>query len=99
MDNTGDFYSLDEGSIPSGGAKFKLNDKRRNMKSNDLTKRILLVVFCALAIALVPLGQIFALNTLFGLTIPYVFKSWICVVIVNATWFYRPLVQKVKIQE
>lgn len=66
---------------------------------NNLTKGILIIVFCALLIALVPLAQIFALNTLFTLSIPYVFKSWIAMLVVNVTFFYRPVVQKVKIVE
>lgn len=44
---------------------------------------LLLVVIAALiaVIVLLPLGVIVALNTLFGLTIPFGFDTWISVVI------------------
>ena len=49
-----------------------------------LANLVILVVFCVLAIVLVPLITIWALNTLFPvLAIPYSFETWVAVVIVR----------------
>lgn len=49
---------------------------------------VFLVILCLIFI---PLITIWALNTLFPiLAIPYSFYSWLAVIVMNATWLYKP---------
>jgi len=64
-----------------------------------MTTDILRIVFYALLIIAIvvygPLATIWALNTLFPvLSIPYTFYSWLAVIVMNATWMYKPTFSK-----
>lgn len=58
-----------------------------------LLKATAVVLIMATLISLVflaPLAVIWALNTLFTLGIPYTIKTYVAVMILNLTWFYKP---------
>jgi len=42
---------------------------------------VILIVFAVLGVAFGPLAGIWALNTLFGLTIAYTFKTWLAAIV------------------
>lgn len=54
---------------------------------------IMLVALLSL-IALAPLAVVWSINTLFLLNIPYTFWTWLAVVVLNLTWFYKPQLKK-----
>lgn len=64
-------------------------------------KQAIYVILMGLVIALifcVPLLQIWAINTLFPVaTIPYTFGTYFATMVLNATFFYKPSTQNVKI--
>lgn len=68
---------------------------------DDNLKTVLLLIGLILAIVAffcVPLLQLWALNTLFPiLSIPYGFLQYLAMMVLNATWFYKPITQKVKL--
>lgn len=50
-------------------------------------KVAVILILIILLLVFAPLAEIWALNTLFGLGIAYVFKSWLAMVILNLTIF------------
>jgi hypothetical protein len=68
------------------------------MKNTKTVLTLIGVLVLLVLICFIPFAVIFALNTLFPvLAIPYTFWTWVSVVILNATWMYKPMVQKVKL--
>ena len=60
-------------------------------------KNVIVIILTALLFSLVlmvPLAVIWALNTLFSLGIAYTFWTWLAVVLLNLTWFYKPTLKK-----
>lgn len=50
-------------------------------KESIVMQEVLIIVFVVMCIAFCPLACIWALNTLFGLTIAYTFKTWLAALV------------------
>lgn len=55
-------------------------------KGNVIMNKYVFVVTVILAVIFVPFANIWALNTLFGLTIPYGWETWLAMFMVH--WFF-----------
>ncbi len=56
----------------------------------DILLNVFAVVVIVTVIVVSPLAVVWSLNTLFHtLAIPYNFYTWLAVVILNVTWFYK----------
>jgi len=62
------------------------------MKENTLglLGTLFVVAFVIAVVAAIPLGQIWAFNTLFGTNIEYSLKNWLAVVILSLFWVRLP---------
>jgi len=64
-------------------------------QTKDILTIVSILTIAILAIIFVPLATVWSLNTLFPvLSIPYNFYSWLAVIVMNATWMYKPTFKK-----
>lgn len=66
------------------------------MKDSDALFVIFIAMFVVAVLILMPFAQIWAINTLFGLHIPYSLKNWFAIVILSCFWLRIPSVSRKK---
>jgi hypothetical protein len=63
--------------------------------TTDIISILFLITICVLIFIFGPLAILWALNSLFPvLAIPYNFWNWLAVIVLNATWLSKSVINK-----